>query len=199
MRNGLARISESRCVPCRRTDARDLQITATIAHDAMGQADGNEAGNRGSRFRPNCGAVGQGSAFGNRDLFVAVAAVHGHRRFGWKRGRAHGDRRAMRARLRPSVRSPHRHPWQWARSTNGERWLPLPGKCPCVGSPVQEFKVTCFILKQRAQHFAHSPLNNTGTSSKSRFVDDDDTPCETREGHHANRPALDRGRATSTT
>lgn len=97
MRNRFARIREGphdlRC----RMDPQELQITVTVVHDAMGQSGGHEAGTYGSRFRLNSGAVRQGAAFENRDLSAAAAAVHGARGSGWKRGRAHRERRAIHA------------------------------------------------------------------------------------------------------
>ncbi len=53
----------------------------------------------------------------------------------------------------------------------------------------------CITTKQHTRHLGLSP---PGLLRMLQYVDDDDTPCETREGHHANRPPLDRGRAIST-
>ena len=97
MRNGLARIREGTCDLCRRMDTRNLQMTVTDVHDAMGRMVRNEADIHGSRFGLNSGDLGQDSACEDRDLFVAAATVRGGRRSGRKRGRARSERRGTHA------------------------------------------------------------------------------------------------------
>ncbi len=122
MRNSLAGIPERPCDPCCRMDPQDLQVTVTVVQDAMGRAGGSEAGIYRSSFRLNSGALGQDPAFEDRELFVAVAAVHGVLGFRWKRSRARRERREAFTRSPPTI-SPFSKPspGQWARSTHWER------------------------------------------------------------------------------